>query len=74
MSRRLWAQGVAGRRVQLTDGQDSNSFFVGDGDTHQFQRLLEAARPDFRVVRQPQPTPAQSPYRVAQQKTGWEVI
>src|SRR5215472_4753269 len=28
MSRRLWAQGVATKRVQLPDGQDPNSFFV----------------------------------------------
>ena len=45
MSRRLWAQGVNARRVQLPEGQDPNSFFVGGGDTYQFQRLLEAARP-----------------------------
>jgi DNA primase len=45
LSRRLWAQGVTARRVQLPDGQDPNSFFVEGGDAHQFQRLLEAARP-----------------------------
>ena len=45
MSRRLWAQGVATKRVQLPDGQDPNSFFVEGGDAHQFQLLLEAARP-----------------------------
>jgi len=45
MSRRLWAQGVTARRVQLPAGQDPNSFFVEGGDAHQFQRLLEAARP-----------------------------
>src|ERR1017187_1884884 len=45
MSRRLWAQGVTARRVQLPDGQDPNSFFVEGGDARQFQRLLEAARP-----------------------------
>ena len=28
----------------------------------------------FHVVRQPHPTPAQSPYRVAQKETGREVI
>lgn len=45
MSRRLWAQGVTARRVQLSVGHDPNSFFVEGGDAHQFQRLLEAARP-----------------------------
>jgi hypothetical protein len=44
ISRRLWAQGVPARRVQLPEGQDPNSFFVNGGDAHQFQRLLEAAR------------------------------
>jgi hypothetical protein len=29
---------------------------------------------NFQVVHQPHPTPAQSPYRVAQQETGREVI
>jgi len=45
MSRRLWAQGVTARRVQLPAGHDPNSFFVEGSDVHQFQRLLEAARP-----------------------------
>jgi DNA primase len=45
MSRRLDAQGVAARRVQLPDGHDPNSFFVQGGDAQQFQRLLEAALP-----------------------------
>jgi DNA primase len=45
MSRRLRARGVAALRVELPDGQDPNSFFVEGGDAHQFQRLLEAARP-----------------------------
>jgi len=45
MSRRLRAQGVTARRVQLPDGQDPNSFFVEAGDARQFQHLLEAARP-----------------------------
>jgi DNA primase len=45
MSRRLRAQGVTARHVQLPDGQDPNSFFVEGGDARQFQRLLEAARP-----------------------------
>jgi DNA primase len=45
MSRRLWAQGVTARRVQLPDGHDPNSFFVQGGDAQQFQQLLEAAQP-----------------------------
>jgi DNA primase len=45
MSGRLWTQGITSRRVQLPDGHDPNSFFVEGGDAHQFQRLLEAARP-----------------------------
>ena len=45
MSRRLRTRGVAALRVALPDGQDPNSFFVEGGDAHQFQRLLEAARP-----------------------------
>lgn len=43
MLRRLGAQGVAARRVQLPDRHDPNSFFVQGGDAQQFQRLLEAA-------------------------------
>jgi hypothetical protein len=32
--------------VELPDGHDPNSFFVdGGGDAHQFQALLERARP-----------------------------
>ena len=45
MTRRLGAQGVAARRVELPDGHDPNSFFVQGGDAQQFQQLLEAARP-----------------------------
>jgi DNA primase len=45
MSRRLWAQGVAARRVSLPAGHDPNSFFVQGGDAYQFQKLLEAAHP-----------------------------
>jgi DNA primase len=45
MSRRLRERGVTVLRVALPDGQDPNSFFVAGGDAHQFQRLLEAARP-----------------------------
>src|ERR1035437_1233875 len=33
------------RRVSLPEGHDPNSFFVQGGDAHQFQALLEAARP-----------------------------
>jgi DNA primase len=42
---RLREQGMNVRRVSLPDGHDPNSFFVQDGDAHQFQLLLEAARP-----------------------------
>jgi hypothetical protein len=45
MSRRLRERGVAARRVELPDGYDPNSFFVEGGDAHQFQHLLEVARP-----------------------------
>jgi DNA primase len=45
LSRRLAAQGVSARRVQLPDGHDPNSFFVQGGDACQFQRLLQAALP-----------------------------
>jgi DNA primase len=45
LSRRLWAQGVAVRRVALPEGHDPNSFFVQGGDACQFQNLLKAARP-----------------------------
>jgi DNA primase len=42
---RLREQDVDVRRVSLPDGHDPNSFFVQGGDAHQFQLLLEAARP-----------------------------
>jgi DNA primase len=46
LSRRLWAQGITARRTVLPEGHDPNSFFVhGGGDAHQFQTLLERARP-----------------------------
>jgi DNA primase len=45
MSLRLRARGVAALCVELPVAQDPNSFFVAGGDAHQFQRLLEAARP-----------------------------
>jgi DNA primase len=41
---RLREQGMNVRRVSLPDGHDPNSFFVENGDTRQFQALLEAAR------------------------------
>jgi hypothetical protein len=30
--------------VALPDGHDPNSFFIQDGNAHQFQLLLEAAQ------------------------------
>lgn len=45
MVRRLGAQGLSAFQVLLPDGLDPNSFFVQGGDTQQFQRLLEVARP-----------------------------
>jgi DNA primase len=45
LSRRLWAQGVKARRVQLPEQHDPNSFFVQGGNRSQFQALLEAAQP-----------------------------
>ena len=41
---RLAEQGVDVRTVALPGGHDPNSFFVLDGNAHQFQSLLEAAR------------------------------
>ncbi len=43
LSQRLGAGGVTARRVELPDGHDPNSFFVGGGDANEFQRLLERA-------------------------------
>jgi DNA primase len=45
LARRLVAHGISARRVLLPAGHDPNSFFVQGGDAHQFQTLLEAARP-----------------------------
>jgi DNA primase len=45
LSRRLWAQGIEARRVQLPEKHDPNSFFVQGGNRSQFQALLEAAQP-----------------------------
>jgi DNA primase len=45
LSRRLWAQAITVRRVALPEGHDPNRFFVQGGDAHQFQSLLEIARP-----------------------------
>jgi DNA primase len=44
LARRLAEQGVNVRTVTLPEGHDPNSFFVRDGDAHQFQFLLEAAQ------------------------------
>jgi DNA primase len=45
LAHRLREQGLNARRVSLPDGHDPNSFFVQEGDTRQFQSLLETARP-----------------------------
>lgn len=45
LSRRLLDQGVTSLRVELPEGYDPNSFFVGGGDGQQFQQLLERALP-----------------------------
>jgi DNA primase len=46
LARRLLQQGVTVLRVQLPDGHDPNSFFMGGGDgQQQFQQLLERALP-----------------------------
>jgi DNA primase len=41
---RLAEQSVNVRIVALPEGHDPNSFFIGDGDAHQFQCLLKAAQ------------------------------
>jgi DNA primase len=41
---RLREHGVNVRSVWLPQGHDPNSFFIRDGDAHQFQSLLEAAQ------------------------------
>lgn len=43
LSQRLQAEGITTRHVELPDGHDPNSFFVGGGNAHEFQRLLERA-------------------------------
>jgi DNA primase len=43
LSQRLQAAGIIARRVELPDGHDPNSFFVGGGTAQEFQRLLERA-------------------------------
>ena len=45
LSKRLRAEGITVRRVELPDGHDPNSFFVGGGNAQEFQRLLERACP-----------------------------
>jgi DNA primase len=43
LSQRLRAEGITTRHVELPDGHDPNSFFVGGGNAHEFRRLLERA-------------------------------
>ena len=43
LSQRLRAEGITTWRVELPNGYDPNSFFVGGGNVHEFQRLLERA-------------------------------
>lgn len=45
LSQRLLQQGATALRVQLPDGHDPNSFFVGGGDGQHFQQLLDRALP-----------------------------
>ena len=45
LAHRLYAKGVAARRVMLPEGHDPNSFFVQGGGAREFQSLLEAAQP-----------------------------
>jgi DNA primase len=45
LAHRLAANGISARCVLLPERHDPNSFFVGGGDAHQFQSLLEAAEP-----------------------------
>lgn len=44
LAHRLAEHGVRARTVSLPEGHDPNSFFAEDGDAHQFQCLMEAAR------------------------------
>jgi DNA primase len=43
LAQRLRAEGITTRQVELPDGHDPNSFFVGGGNAHEFQCLLERA-------------------------------
>ena len=45
LAQRLVVHGISARRVLLPEGHDPNSFFVQEGNAHQFQSLLEAAQP-----------------------------
>jgi DNA primase len=45
LTHRLYAKGIAARRVMLPKGHDPNSFFVQGGDALEFQSLLEVAQP-----------------------------
>jgi len=44
LASQLREQGINVRTVSLPNHHDPNSFFVQDGDAHQFQSLLEAAQ------------------------------
>jgi DNA primase len=43
LSRSLRERGIPTRLVSRPEGHDPNSFFVGGGNAHEFQRLLERA-------------------------------
>jgi DNA primase len=43
LSQRLRAEGITARCVELPDGHDPNSFFVGGGNAQELQCLLERA-------------------------------
>jgi DNA primase len=45
LSQQLRVAGITALRVELPDGHDPNSFFVGGGNAREFQRLLERACP-----------------------------
>jgi DNA primase len=43
LSHRLRAEGITALRIELPEGHDPNSFFVGGGNAHEFRHLLERA-------------------------------
>jgi DNA primase len=45
LAHRLAANGISARRVLMPEGHDPNSFFVGGGNAHPFQSLMETAEP-----------------------------